>query len=156
MHCTNLVSCFLHCAEQACFSPLCWTGLLFSTVLCLEKLVAPKSKQVEPSGNRRNKMLEFKKDFIEMEASNVETAFLKIITKYRISISMLCVFTWCVDNWYLSLNLFRYGPCVSFIFYRALFGPLKFLLFRPPRAKFLHQELIFWPPEPNLWNTRNN
>ena len=52
------------------------------SVQCPEKLVGPNSKQVEPSGNRRNKMLEFKKDFIEMEASNVETAY--ICTKYSL------------------------------------------------------------------------
>ena len=33
-------------------------------------------------------MLEFKKDFIEMEASNVETVYLKIITKCRILIAL--------------------------------------------------------------------
>ena len=38
-------------------------------------------------------MLEFKKDFIEMEASNAETAYLKVITKYRILISKLFLFT---------------------------------------------------------------
>ena len=58
------------------------------SVQCPEKLVGPNSKQVEPSGNRRNKMLEFKKDFIEMEASNVETVYLKIIRKCRILIGL--------------------------------------------------------------------
>ena len=41
------------------------------TVVCIEKLAGPCSKQVEPLGSRRNNMLEFKKDFIEIEAGNV-------------------------------------------------------------------------------------
>ena len=66
----------------------CAVGASLCSVQCPEKLVGPNSKQVEPSGNRRNKMLEFKKDFIEMEASNVETVYLKIITKCRILIGL--------------------------------------------------------------------